>query len=224
MSFEGVDEGMSVDENVLREFMRKYYPKYADNLALARLLYAKHMGMMAGTIPEIVSSQLGNYVGFTVKINGVLASYRVIEYQACSKCKFSLKNCRCEEKGEPETRYTYELIVGDNVSNFKALSWRSEDNWINQDDVGKEVEIIGVVAMDSEENRPRIDVRSLSFRASSVEDEKVKEILSVLRDAKKVKKTVLENMLKTYNIEMAGIQKYVKEEGDYYVWIGGENW
>jgi hypothetical protein len=211
---------MSVDEKTLREFMERHYPKYANNLALARILYARHKGMLVGEIPLVNSTVLRDYVGARVRIRGVLASYRVIEYEACPKCRFSVKKCRCEEKSTPEKRFTYEMVVGDEYDNFKALAWMSADGWLSMDDVGKEVEIIGTVALDEEDNRPRVEVKKLEIKSEPSISDNEKHFLSVLREAKSVRVDIFENLAKVYEVDVSRLQAYFRREGDYVVWTG----
>lgn len=208
-----------VDENTLREFMRKYYPKYADNMALARILYAKHVGALVGSVPLVTSEQLNDYVGLAVRAFGILAGYSVVVYEACPRCGASIKKCRCSEKGDSVKRYVYELTVGDNFGNYRVVFWSDNDGAFKDDDIGREVEVVGIVSSDGDD--VIIKARDVKFKEFN-EGGKIGDFLNILKDMGKVRKEVVLNMAKMYGVSMDKLSKYLKEENGFCYIVGGE--
>lgn len=211
---------MQADDNVIREFMRKHYPKYADNIALGRILYAKHIGAMAGAIPLILSSQMRDYENMVVKMSGVLAAYNVMEYQSCQRCLRSVRNCKCGEDREVVTRYVYELVVGDNAGNFRVVVWRGEPDYFTTDHIGKEMELVGAIVRD-EDGELYMKAKMSGVKIVEVKaNPRLDETLNMLREAKRIRKDVFNNLLRISGLSLNDIRPYVVEDGDYYVWSG----
>ncbi|MEM0478294.1 MAG: hypothetical protein QXN77_07845 [Candidatus Caldarchaeum sp.] len=207
-----------IDEKTLREFMEKHYPAYKDNLSLARILYAKHVGSLVGTVPSVSSAELKDYEGLVVRMRGVLAAVDVMEYQACPKCMFSVRKCRCQSSSEPVTRYAYYMTFGDNSGIFKVLAWKETSGIWSENDVGREAEITGIVFR-SDDDELLVRARSIVFIESKAPS-KLDEVLSFLKEARRVRKNVVENLLRMNGLKLEEVEKYLREEGDYYVWEG----
>jgi hypothetical protein len=84
---------------------------------------------IAPRIEERTSKFLGNYTKISeikspgnYEIKGFIAKElnSITIYEACSKCNKKIDNCTCEEKGNPENRMIFNIIIDDGSGTIRA--------------------------------------------------------------------------------------------------------
>lgn len=209
---------MDVSEETLREFMRKYYPKYADNLALARVLYAKHAGKISRGIIDVNTSKIELFLGMKVRITGIVESIRRNRYQACLVCG----RAKCEHDGAPRgERFAVDIMLADNYGDARCVGWfdpgenpLSEPEMDEDEAIGMEIEVTGIVSRDDEGIYVKmIDVRQVTTCHQNAEEagagerkEKIEEIVKLVEDVGGVSQEILNKILARYGVEMRELE------------------
>jgi len=205
-----------VTDEELRRFMESNprYAKYRDNLALARILYAKHAGAVVAGIPQTNTDKLRLFKGMRVKLVGVVAGYVTQEYEACIKCFKAKRKCECGETGTVK-RYVIVYTVGDNFGNVDVVSWQPEvdEQYLNSL-VGAEVEVIGRV--DEDEDGYKIllsSIRVLDSGGSSTSSP-INDVLRILREARYMNRCIFEKFVQERGIDLSALSGFIEVRGD----------
>lgn len=212
-----------VDEQTLRQFMEKHYPKYKDNLSLARILYAKHVGALAQGMPIVNTTKLRLMKGMRVQLEGVIAGVRIQEYEACVSCKRSKTTGRCQcGSTESVTRYVVSLRVMDNYGEVVLVSWRDDVNGIDESLVGREILAWGIVEEDEDGFKLlnaewRYQTPGGASEVVSPSKDAVDEVLRVLAIAKYMSLEVFQNLLRERGLSLDDVSGLVEiREGRVY--------
>ncbi|MEM4458313.1 MAG: hypothetical protein QXN23_05805 [Candidatus Caldarchaeum sp.] len=207
-----------VTDAELRRFMESNpkYAKYRDNLALARILYAKHIGAIAAGMPQANSDRLYLFKGMRVKIRGIVAGYVVQEYDACVKCLRAKRKCVCGAS-EVVKRYVVVYTIGDNFGNVEAVSWDTMVDEKKLDElVGAEVEAIGRVEEDEDGFKlVSVSLRVLSTSQSKETDDGIASMLQILSEAKYMRIDVFEALAKERGVDVEQVLKRVEVRDGY---------
>jgi len=226
------------DKRVL-EFMEKYYPQYKDNLALGRLLYAKHMGRVArsivsGEFREVKISEIdGRLVGQNVKFRGLVGAVERYDLKVCNRCR--KKDCICEN-GSPgqEDLIRWRLIVGDEIGLVNVTFFVRPNEAVRAFEPGDEVIVRGRVkfSFDDEESG-RVEVVAQDVEVVSkakITDEEAEEddedfgpvhplqrVINFVIRAKRVRRDIVERMCQKYGVSIGDVTDVLETEGDYIV-------
>jgi hypothetical protein len=207
-----------VTDAELRRFMESNpkYAKYRDNLALARILYAKHVGAIVAGMPQANSDRLYLFKGMRVKIRGIVAGYAVQEYDACVKCLRAKRKCVCGAS-EVVKRYVVVYTIGDNFGNVEAVSWDTMVDEKKLDElVGAEVEAIGRVEEDEDGFKlVSVSLRILSTSQSKETDDGIASMLQILSEAKYMRIDVFEALAKERGVDVEQVLKRVEVRDGY---------
>jgi hypothetical protein len=226
------------DKRVL-EFMEKYYPRYKDNLALGRLLYAKHMGRVArsivsGEFREVKISEIdGRLVGQNVKFRGLVGAVERYDLKVCSRCR--KKECICED-GSPgqDDLIRWRLIVGDELGLVNVTFFVRPNEAVGAFEPGDEIIVRGRVKFsfdDEESGRVEVvaqDVEVIS-KAKMPEEEAeeddedfgsvhpLQRVVNFVIRAKRVRRDIVERMCQKYGVNIGDVVDVLETEGDYIV-------
>jgi hypothetical protein len=219
--------------------MEKHYPQYKDNLALGRLLYAKHMGRVAramvfGEFRDVKISEIdGRLVGQNVKFRGLVGAVERYDLKVCIRCR--KKDCICEN-GSPgqDDLVRWRLIVGDESGLVNVTFFTRPSESVRAFEAGDEVVVRGRVKFsfdDEESGRVEVvaqDVEILSkTKISDPNGEEVNEdieavhplqrIISFVMRAKRVRRDIVERMCQKYGLNIGDVIDVLEVEGDYIV-------
>jgi hypothetical protein len=226
------------DRRVL-EFMEKHFPQYKDNLALGRLLYAKHMGRVAraivsGEFREIKVSEIdGRLVGQNVKFRGLVGAVERYDLKVCVRCR--KKECICED-GSPgrDDLIRWRLIVGDESGLVHVTFFARPNEAVGAFEAGDEVIVRGRVKFsfdDEESGRVEVvaqDVEVLSRANISDPDGEddgegfepvhpLQRVINFVVKAKRVRRDIVERMCQKYGVNIDDVIDVLELEGDYIV-------
>ncbi|MEM2593239.1 MAG: hypothetical protein QXI60_11710 [Thermofilaceae archaeon] len=234
------------DREVLA-FMERYYPQYKDNLALGRLLYAKHMGRVAraivsGDFREVKISEIdGRFVGQNVKFKGLVGAVERYDLKVCIKCR--KKECVCGD-GSPgqDDLIRWRLIVGDETGLVNVTFFVRPNEVVDAFEPGDEVVVRGKVKFsfdDEESGRVEVlaqDVEVLSkakIQAQNGEEvgedfgvvHPLQRVLDFVVRAKRVRRDIVERMCQKYGVHIDDVIDLLEVDGDYVVgkFRGGSN-
>ena len=168
-----------VSDEELREWMRKRYPAYADNLKLARLLYERENKKSVVKTSErdnrVMIKDVAGMVGKTVVVQGLVA---VIGSTFTSrKCRVCWKK-DCGEHGDLVNWRVSDYIVGDETDIVKVVVMGEVGKFkeIGLDDV---VRVRGKVTKD---NDGSVFVKAYVESVEVMETDKVARFLKHLRE------------------------------------------
>ena len=225
------------DRRVL-EFMEKYYPQYKDNLALGRLLYAKHMGRVArsivsGEFREVKISEIdGRLVGQNVKFRGLVGSVERYDLKVCARCR--KKDCVCEDGPDGYVDLVrWRLIMGDDKKLVNVVLFKRPDE-LQPIEVGDELLVRGRVKYSfDDENSGRVevvaqDVEVISKAKMSDQDAEedgedfepthpLRRVINFVIKAKRVRRDIVERMCEKYGVNIDDVIDLLETEGDYIV-------
>lgn len=227
----------SDEDRAVLEFMEKYYPQYKDNLALGRLLYAKHMGRVArsivsGEFREVKIREIdGRIVGQNVKFRGLVGAVERYDLKVCVKCR--KKECVCEG-GSPglDDLIRWRLIVGDESGLVNVTFFTRPNEVVRAFEAGDEVVVRGRVKFsfdDEESGRVEVvaqDVEVLSkARLPDPNGEEAGEdigavhplqkVVDFVVKAKRVRRDIVERMCQKYGVNIDDVIDVLEVEGDY---------
>ena len=203
---------LSEEDRKVLEFMEKNYPQYKDNLALGRLLYAKHLGRVARSVGggEILKVKIKDInpsiVGSTVEVVGLLGHVEKYVFKRCPKCW--RKDCVCNPKVD-EGRFIdavrLRMVVGDETGNIDVLYFPNVSG--NHDfEVGREVVVRGRVKFFYDrEDSDRIEIlaSNVSYvepKNNGVEGEGLSIVLDFVRKAKKVSVDIVKKLCEKHGV------------------------
>jgi hypothetical protein len=220
---------VSDEDRKVIEFMERHYPQYKDNLALGRLLYAKHLGKVARAVinnefTRVKIKDIGvEMVGHNVEVVGLLGSVERYVFKVCPVCRH--KKCLCKN---PVSEDMYEdlirlrMVVGDESGVIDVLLFRRPDEF-HDFEVGREVVVKGRVKFfydDERSNRLEIaasDVSYLEKQNDGVDDSKLGVVIDFVRKAKRVRKDIVENMCAKHGVNIGEVLKMFREVDGYVV-------
>jgi hypothetical protein len=230
---------LSEEDKRVLEFMEKHYPQYKDNLALGRLLYAKHMGRVAraivsGEFRDVKISEIdGRLVGQNVKFRGLVGAVERYDLKVCIRCR--KKECVCEN-GSPgqDDLIRWRLIVGDESGLVHVTFFTRPNEVVKAFEAGDEVIVRGRVKFsfdDEESGRVEVvaqDVEVISkAKMLSQEDEDddedlgpthpLQRIINFVMKAKRVRQDIVERMCQKYGVNIGDVIDVLEVEGDYIV-------
>jgi hypothetical protein len=228
---------LSEEDKRVLEFMEKHYPQYKDNLALGRLLYAKHMGRVAraivsGEFRDVKISEIdGRLVGQNVKFRGLVGAVERYDLKVCIRCR--KKECVCEN-GSPgqDDLIRWRLIVGDESGLVHVTFFTRPNEVVRDFEAGDEVIVRGRVKFsfdDEESGRVEVvaqDVEILSKgRLPDPDGEEDSEDLEAVHPlqrvidfvvkAKRVRRDIVERMCQKYSVNFDDVIDMLEVEGDY---------
>ena len=219
----------SDEDRKVVEFMEKHYPQYKDNLALGRLLYAKHLGKVARAaitddFMKVKIKDIGvEMVGRNVEVAGLLGSVEPYVFKICPVCR--RKKCVCKN---PVSGDRYEdlirlrMVVGDETGVIDVLLFRRSYEF-HDFEVGKEVSVRGRVKFfydDERSNRLEIvatDVSYLGERNDGVDGSELGVVVEFVRKARKVRRDVVERMCEKHGVKIEDVLKVFREVDGYVV-------
>jgi hypothetical protein len=219
----------SDEDRKVIEFMEKHYPQYKDNLALGRLLYAKHLGKVARAVmtdgfARVKIRDIGvEMVGRNVEVVGLLGYVEPYVFKVCSECR--RKKCVCKNP-VGEDRYKdlirLRMVVGDESGVIDVSFFRWPDEF-HDFEVGREVVVRGRVRFfydDERSNRLEIaasDVSYLEKQNSGADDSGLGIVLDFVRKAKKVRRDIVEKMCEKHGVKIDDVLKVFREVDGYVV-------
>jgi hypothetical protein len=219
----------SDEDRKVIEFMEKHYPQYKDNLALGRLLYAKHLGKVAraaitNEFTRVKIKDIGvEMVGHNVEVVGLLGSVERYVFKVCPVCRH--KKCLCKNpisEGRYEDLIRLRMVVGDESGVIDVLLFRRPDEF-HEFEVGKEVVVKGRVKFfydDERSNRLEIaasDVSYLERQNNGVDDSGLGVVVDFVRKAKKVRRDIVEKMCEKHGVRIEDVLKVFNEVDGYVV-------
>jgi len=212
---------LSEEDRKVIEFMEKHYPKYKDNLALGRLLYAKHLGKVARNLtePEYLKVKVKDLskddVGKNVELSGVIGYLEEYVFKVCSVCRH--KECRCQNpSNEWVDLMRLRMIIGDETGNIDVLYF-VDPKKPHGLEVGKEVVIRGRVKyFYSRGDSDRLEITANSVTAVEGETatesrgdddpvaeqmwDSIKQIVDFVEKSKKVKVEIVKKMCERHGV------------------------
>lgn len=210
-----------ITEDEIRRFMRERFPKYADNLVLGRLLYAKYMGTSArALIADDYEKVKIKWItpdkeGKKVEVVGLVGSIQKYVYEACAVC---MKK-DCEEHNGRVQRQLNTLLVGDETDTIEVDYFGDLDA-----EVGDEVVVRGRVKLWKGDPEILADAIFKVGGGGITEDERIGKVLEFVKKAVKVKRDILQKYCEKIGISYDDVvkRKEVVVRGEYIEW-GGED-
>ena len=222
-----------VSDEEIRKFMEKYYPEWANNLELGRILYEKfkrRLNNKGGSLVEKVKiGELEDWLGKRVIIEGVITDVNVSTYVGCPVCHRSARRgCEHLASGQVQesTIYRVDLSVADDTGSARIVTYPMNEEeygeYLKKDiQVGDVIRVDGVVKKWKGKIEVSADCRSIELvRKVEVDiadvDPVLKDIISTLRKLKRVKKQIYESMCRSKGVNPQVLieQGYVIENGD----------
>lgn len=200
----------NVSDEMIREWAKKYYPEYADNIQLMRILYERKFGR--GKVvngrryvdKKIKDLKEGEYV----RIKGLVVSIeRDYKYAGCPRC--FRKNCEHNEEKVTILRHSY--LVGDDTGMILVLTPFKVDDGKRDFDIDDEVVIEGKVKkfrdiLEIEISRYEI-VRKFDSKEIDEKERKVIEVIETMKDIGEMEKSVFERFIqRRYGLEWSDFE------------------
>jgi len=172
-------------EEEIRRFMQKYYPEYAGNLELGRILYKRFMKKKYGRKGgggRYARKNIGDISARErVEVEGVIADvYREYEYVGCAVCR--RKNCNNPRHRGRRTYVVKSFVLGDNTGTVHVSYIVPKEENGSEIEVGCKVVVRGYVknyrgnneiVADSVEVKKKVNIRDV--QNDSVEGEEADE-------------------------------------------------
>lgn len=202
-----------MSEQEIKDWMKKNYPEYADNLELGKILYAKFVKKQAVAIPR---GGDGDYqkkrivdvkkAGERVIVSGLVVRVDRGEYFGCAMCKRKV----CSEHKERRKYYTTNLSVGDDSGLIWCGFITAEQLDVKE---GDEVEIRGRTK--DWKGKMEVMADNINFlRRKEMKDE-MDNILDFVEKSGKVKTEVVQSLCKKKNLDFEEVRKRLREEDGY---------
>jgi hypothetical protein len=234
-------------DEVLRKFMiENYGEEWADNLALARLLWKKKFGkknvynVNGGFTKEYKDVEKFSDIGDIgrYRIQCVVIDVKKRTYLGCPICK--RKQCdHLKQQGvQPVELFLLDMEVADKFGDVKEVLFicpvgELQDEFDSGDVIQMEfffkngkiyVDGVKVVKRVKIENIQEDVVEEKNNESESVDEGKLKELLKLLQNLGKLNKLAFERMVKDWGLDMGVVQKYVMldEAGRYMLNPEGE--
>jgi len=225
-------------EEEIREFMRKYYPEWANNLELGRILYEKfikrnrnnsQIGAEVAKIGDILSGQYN--IGAKVLVKGIVMDISVRSYLGCPICYRKVER-QCEhivnKQTKPEELKIYMLRVRDDTGEILVSTFpknvKEQAEFESAVSVGDVISVVGEVNLwrDIWELRVRQFNVKRKVKIDMRDDPKVREILTILEKMGKVKEPIFVQMCRSRGVDIDLVREYI-EIRDGFVYVrGGE--
>ena len=224
-----------VSDEEIRKFMEKYYPEWANNLELGRILYEKFKRRINNNggslvekvkIGEILNGQYE--LGTRVETEGVIIDIQTKMYVGCPICGKSVKRmCEHLNNGvEPVNLYFPIIVVADDTGEIDVGLWTMTkeefDEFLNQYSIGDVINVVG--RLKQWNNKYEIAaskgnikiVRKVQVDIVDV-NPILKDIINTLRKLKRVRKQIYESMCRSKGVNPQVLIEmgYVIENGEY---------
>ncbi len=175
-----------VSDEMIREWAKKYYPEYADNIQLMRILYERKFGR--GKVVEgrkFVEKKIKDLKeGEYVRIKGLVVSIeREYKYKGCPRCY--KKKCEHNEEKVNILRESY--LVGDDTGLILVVTPFKIDDGKKVLDIDDEVILEGKVKKFRDRLELEISKYEIVRKFESKEiDEKEQKVIEVIGELKKI--------------------------------------
>ena len=228
-----------IPEEEIKKWMRQYYPEYANNIELGRILYWRWLKKNIRLAPRkrnytpVKIRDINNDATF-VEIEGVVADKTQSEYEGCAVCK--RKNCDNPEHRGRRYYVVENIYIGDDT----GMIWCSrlypkEEEPEEKIEIGYKIRVRGKVKryrgeyeiiVDELEILEEKDLNNSQTNTDTEDEEKqtpsrkdagdeepkitVKKLIDVLKGFKGMKYKYLEIMMEKYGLQYKDLEPYLE--------------